>query len=61
MASDRLIGVVLRAVMDTLLRHLPRWLARRGGGARDPRAARARERDIARKLRLTRRLMRWLR
>jgi hypothetical protein len=61
MASNRLIGVVLRAVLDTAIRHLPRWLARRGDGAGDPGIARARERDIARKLRLTRRLMRWFR
>lgn len=66
MNADRIVGMLIRAGLDTVMRHLPRWLARRGTGpgtpgAEDPRATGARERDIAQKMRMTRKLMRWLR
>lgn len=61
MKMDRIVGMLIRATMDTLMRHLPGWLARRGGGGQEPRATAARERDIAQKIRFSRRLMRWLR
>ena len=65
MNVDRIVGMLMRAGLDTAMRHLPRWLARResGQGAPDanPRATAARQQDIAQKMRMTRKLMRWLR
>lgn len=62
MTGDRLVAMLFRAALETAMRHLPRWLARRGGGdGNGRRGPAARDRDLARKLRLTRRLMRFLR
>ncbi|MEZ5886262.1 MAG: hypothetical protein R3D56_05215 [Paracoccaceae bacterium] len=61
---DRAIRMLIRAVMDTFFRHLPRWLARRGGdpGTAEGRARiRTSERDMAKKMRMVRKLTRWLR
>jgi hypothetical protein len=59
MRLDSVIGMVLRAAMNTLMVHLPRIMARKSGpdGAVDPRS----QRDITRKMRIVRRMMRWLR
>ena len=59
MRLDSVIGMVLRAAMNTLMVHLPRIRARKSGpdGAVDPRS----QRDITRKMRIVRRMMRWLR
>lgn len=59
MRLDSVIGMVLRAAMNTLMVHLPRIMARKSGpdGAVDPRS----HRDITRKMRIVRRMMRWLR
>lgn len=66
MNADRIIGMLIRAGLDTAMRHIPRWLARRGTGqgapsVDDPRTTAAREHDIAQKMPMTRKLMRWLR
>ncbi|WP_284162874.1 hypothetical protein [Frigidibacter sp. SD6-1] len=61
---DRAIGMLIRATMNTVLRHLPRWLARRGGdetSAEGRARIRTNERDMAKKMRMVRRLTRWLR
>ena len=59
MRLDSVIGMVLRAAMNTLMVHLPRIMARKSGpdGAVDPRS----QRDVTRKMRIVRRMMRWLR
>ena len=59
MRLDSVIGMVLRAAMNTLMVHLPRIMARKSGpdGAVDPRS----QRDSTRKMRIVRRMMRWLR
>ena len=60
MKPDRIIGMLIRAGLDTAMRHIPRWLGRRAdpeGGGR----AQKIERDTAQKMKMMRRLMRWLR
>ncbi|MCY1127927.1 hypothetical protein OU426_13765 [Frigidibacter sp. RF13] len=61
---ERAIRMLIRAAMDTVFRHLPGWLARRGGndGTAQGRARiRTNERDMAKKMRMIRKLTRWLR
>jgi|JI7StandDraft_1071085.scaffolds.fasta_scaffold286540_2 hypothetical protein len=59
MRLDAIIGMVVRAAMNTLMVHLPKMMARMSGpdGAVDPRS----QRDIAQKMRFIRRMMRWFR
>ena len=59
MRLDAIIGMVVRAAMNTLMVHLPKMMARTSGtaGAVDSRS----QRDIAQKMRFIRRMMRWFR
>lgn len=60
MKSDRIIGMLIRAAMDTAMRHIPRWLGQRAGTQGSARAHRV-ERDTAQKMKMMRKLMRWIR
>lgn len=60
MKSNLLVAILMRAGLDTVLRHAPRWFARRGG-PNDVRQDRGAERNVAQKMKMVRRLMRWLR
>ena len=65
MNLDRIIGMLVRAAMETFMRHFPRWMARRDadqssdGKAGQPRVGL--DRSTRQKIRTLRRLGRWLR